>query len=264
MAVLSAELGVAPEQVVLKFRGNLMHIEDKLSDHEIQDQDMLLMSVNPSQGEEKSDSPADGALVEPRAAGGPGGLMGQLSRFFSDPQNRVDRDQLEEMRRRREDIMRARAAAYEISPESFVPVLMLYIDTEIIGFDRNRNPYSTRIPVFVDSGAQQTVMSADTAKRVGLFQLIDTQFAGVARGVGSARILGRIHLAEMRIGGHVYNLSFTVLENTGSPMEVLLGLDMLKKHQCNINLQKNMLEFGDGHAVPFLGEADVPDHAKLH
>jgi len=33
--------------------------------------------------------------------------------------------------------------------------------------------------------------------------LLDTRFAGMAVGVGSSKILGRIHIADMEIGGKV-------------------------------------------------------------
>ena len=33
-----------------------------------------------------------------------------------------------------------------------------------------------------------------------MMHLLDTRFAGMAMGVGSSRILGRVHLADMEIG----------------------------------------------------------------
>lgn len=45
---------------------------------------------------------------------------------------------------------------------------------------------------------QVTVMSAACAERCGLTSRIDTAFAGRAVGVGFARILGRIHDANIR------------------------------------------------------------------
>ena len=45
---------------------------------------------------------------------------------------------------------------------------------------------------------QVTVMSKACAERCGLTSLIDTRFAGRAVGVGFARILGRIHDANIR------------------------------------------------------------------
>jgi DNA damage-inducible protein 1 len=57
---------------------------------------------------------------------------------------------------------------------------------------------------------------------------LDTRFAGMAMGIGTSRILGRIHKVELEIGGHIFPCSLTVLED--NKVEFLLGLDNLKRH----------------------------------
>ena len=43
-------------------------------------------------------------------------------------------------------------------------------------------------------------------------------------------------------------------------MEFIFGLDMLKRHQCVIDLKKNVLKIGTtGDEIPFLGEGDIPN-----
>jgi DNA damage-inducible protein 1 len=132
--------------------------------------------------------------------------------------------------------------ALEYNPESFGSVFMLYIPVQINGHG---------IKAFVDSGAQSTIMSAGCAERCGLMRLVDKRFAGRAVGVGSAKILGRIHLVQMTVGKHFFPCSLTVLENDG--VDFLFGLDMLKRHQAVIDLRDNCLRIGE-EVVSFLPE----------
>lgn len=62
-----------------------------------------------------------------------------------------------------------------------------------------------------------------------------------------------------QIGTNFYPCSFTVLDQ--ADLEFIFGLDMLRKHQCSIDLKDNVLRVGGGEiAVPFLQERDLPMH----
>ncbi|XP_044473682.1 protein DNA-DAMAGE INDUCIBLE 1-like isoform X1 [Mangifera indica] len=140
------------------------------------------------------------------------------------------------------------AAALEHNPEAFARVVMLYVDMEVNGVP---------LKAFVDSGAQSTIISKNCAERCGLLRLLDQRYKGVALGVGQSEILGRIHVAPIKIGNIFYPCSFVVLDSPN--MEFLFGLDMLRKHQCMIDLKDNVLRVGGGEvAVSFLQEKDIP------
>lgn len=144
--------------------------------------------------------------------------------------------------------------AIEFMPEAFGQVHMLYIKCKV-----NGHP----IDAFVDSGAQSTIMSKACAERCNIERLIDSRWSGVAQGVGTQKILGRIHLCQIQIENDFFSSSFNVLEQ--QPMDMLLGLDMLKRHQCVIDLKDNLLRIGTtGTETKFLNENELPAHAKTN
>ena len=136
--------------------------------------------------------------------------------------------------------------AMEVNPEAFVHVPMLYVQCLL-----NNVP----LKAFVDTGAQMTVMTVQCAKKCNLLEVVDPRFRGVAAGVGAARIVGRVHMAQLRFGRKsACDVSVTVLEQSSSHSpDLLLGLDLMRKYQATIDLAKNGMILG-GELIPFVDE----------
>jgi DNA damage-inducible protein 1 len=194
-------------------------------------------------------------------------LRDRLARDASDA---GAKHRLEELERQRA-VMANWADAMEHTPEAFGRVTMLYIPCEVNGVS---------MKAFVDSGAQMTIMSKRMAEATGLMRLCDTRFAGMASGMGSAPILGRVHLAQLKVGKSFFPVSLSIVEQNNLGM--LLGLDMLKRHrvslshrgraggfidalQCQIDLKDNCLviEGASGaERVTFLPEHMIGDETE--
>lgn len=149
---------------------------------------------------------------------------------------------------RMDKIEKDHESVMEQHPELLGRVSMLYVNLLV-----NGHP----VKAFVDSGAQATIISPSCAEACGITHLIDPRYSGIARGVGTARILGRIHKAPFKLAEFAEDeiCCFTVME--GKDVDILLGLDMLRRYQATIDLAGNKLVLG-GESVSFLPESEIP------
>ena len=137
--------------------------------------------------------------------------------------------------------------AFEHLPETLVPVHMLYIKLEI---------NKMQIVALVDTGAQSTIVSQYKAEKCGLMNLCDERFQGIAEGVGTSKILGVVHAAQLKIEDKFIMCKITVVESVS--VDFIFGLDNMRSHRCIVNLEKNKLVFPDaGLEAKFLSDGEI-------
>eukprot|EP01038_Epipyxis_sp_PR26KG_P013948 gene13948-18707_t len=115
------------------------------------------------------------------------------------------------------------------SSTSFNPI---QVTCEINGF---------QVPAIIDTGAEISVMSSSCARRCRVSNLIDTKYCGKVVGVGSSDILGGIDSLSMKIGGLNFNNKISILRD--ARCDLLIGLDILQKFNCEISLKERVLKF---------------------
>lgn len=164
----------------------------------------------------------------------------------ADPNDPIVQKKVEEIKKWK-DIDENMQMAYEHMPEVFYQIHMLFINLEI---------EKTKIVALVDTGAQMTIISEDLAKKCGIFRLCDTRRSGIAKGVGTSKILGVIHAAQMKIGDRYIMCKISVIEN--NDIGFIFGLDNMRSHRCSINLAKFTLDFPDaGISINFLSDGEI-------
>ncbi|GKT48536.1 DNA damage-inducible protein 1 [Colletotrichum spaethianum] len=291
---IQAETTIAPTSQHLYHNGRLIQDDTKTMEQlQIADGEMLALHVRDMQG--STGVPDQGRRGPPRRR--PGGqdpelirlqILGdpnlraeatrqqpQLAAALDDPQrfaqlfnDSYDREQREREERQRQiarlnedpfDVEAQAKIEEMIRQERVMENLQNAMEHNPEGMDGTGGDAPDVGTALVDSGAQATIMSPSCAEACGIMRLVDKRFAGVARGVGTANIIGRVHSAQIKVGSMFLPCSFTVME--GKQVELLLGLDMLKRYQASIDLAKDKLII-QGEEVPFLGEAEIPKESE--
>ena len=121
-------------------------------------------------------------------------------------------------------------------PELFDQCAMFFLTIEVNGH---------KVRALVDTGANSTVLSAETALRCELDRVLDTRFSGATHGIGAARMLGRVHVTPVKIGSRVVATSVVVLDELASGFDCLLGTDVLGRLDARLDMHKSSLQFGN-------------------
>jgi len=131
--------------------------------------------------------------------------------------------------------------AYTEIPHTFIPCKMIHMTAKI---------NNTEIKFLVDTGAQISILPLSVASGCGLSNIIDEQYSGELKGVGTDKIMGRIHYVELQLPCGIYPCGFTVCKN--DKMVPILGIDMMRNLGLSLDFIKNKITFDNNkYEIPF-------------
>jgi len=172
--------------------------------------------------------------------------MEYMKLLSSDPNDPNVQKKIEEIIKQK-NINQNLKYAEEYLPETLFAVHMLFIHLEI-----NKK----KVIALVDTGAQSTIMSKELVEKCNLMNLVDTRYSGIAQGVGTSKIIGTIHAAQLKIDDKFLMCKITVIENP--TIGFIFGLDNMRTYRCNIDLGKNALIFPDANIkAEFLSDGEL-------
>lgn len=125
-------------------------------------------------------------------------------------------------------------------PESFIPVNMLYIKGKINNIEQD---------IFIDTGAQVSVMSLSLAKQLGIDYLIDHFCEGKLVGIGSKNMVGKIHYIDIEFGNFSLPCGFSIIDS--DDLKIILGLNTMLSTGCIIDLKNKKMDFNN-YEIKFL------------
>lgn len=103
----------------------------------------------------------------------------------------------------------------------------------------------TCVEMMIDTGAQTSVISSSLANELSL--TIDRSHQGVAVGVGRAKVVGAVRNVVCTLGHVEFPLDFIVLDIPDKML--LLGLDLMRRYKCIVDLERDRLIFGGSGGV---------------
>jgi len=134
-------------------------------------------------------------------------------------------------------VLKQKNTALRENPRLFQRETMLYVNAIINGY---------KMPLFVDTGAQASVMNLKVCKRLGLMTSVDVSQAGIATGVGFTKIYGKLWRVPVQIGWIKFHMQFNILD---MGVSVILGHQM-KRLGMGLDMKKGGLQIGNCF-VPF-------------
>ena len=94
----------------------------------------------------------------------------------------------------------------------------------------------------VDTGAEISIMNKSIAIACGLEKYIDERYNGKLQGVGSDKILGKVHYTEITFNWGVLPCGFTICSN--NDIIPIIGIDIMNSHGIIINCKTKTLQIG--------------------
>lgn len=118
----------------------------------------------------------------------------------------------------------------------------------------------TPVVCVIDTGAEFNSIGIKMARACGLQGHIDTRYAGRAVGIGSTRMIGRVHICQVQCGNTFLPMNFAVLD---AVCDTLIGMSALRMYRAKIDLDSFTVTLG-GENVALLSSEEIQKYHKEH
>lgn len=95
------------------------------------------------------------------------------------------------------------------------------------------------IPALIDSGSQESIINYGFLNCLNLLPLLKDSNVEYMHGFDKIKIKGEVKNVEFKIKENTFKGGFYIIESSNAP--IILGVNFLKKYNCEISFLKNEL-----------------------
>lgn len=111
---------------------------------------------------------------------------------------------------------------------------------------------NTKIKILVDTGAQESILTSDGLKKLGLEYLVDDKEKIEIHGItGKESSLGKIWYVDLSINDIEYPITLTVSKMKSDKIDIILGINFLQSYRAQLDFWNKTLKLNNKYTISF-------------